>query len=76
MSDATDGDLIDTLWNVKEHTREDYTLFCIGFNRYIVECKATNLSYNSPFEIKDLIDTLWNVKMLDGLTPVIAGTEI
>ena len=34
-----DGDLIDTQWNVNSSIDVDYMEWCLGFNRYIVECK-------------------------------------
>ena len=35
------GDLIDTLWNVKLTRWIAQRTFHLGFNRYIVECKAS-----------------------------------
>ena len=66
------NDLIDTLWNVKVSGELNEVVAELGFNRYIVECKA--LSAASAFACSpDLIDTLWNVKDARQQVPELLG---
>ena len=49
------------MWNVKDIENERGDVQQARFNRYIVECKGTDL-FRSLKLNSDLIDTLWNVK--------------
>ena len=57
------GDLIDTLWNVKEYVETKTITRIKRFNRYIVECKVIVEVMVIISALIDLIDTLWNVKV-------------
>ena len=52
--------LIETLWNVKTHSRRSLRT-AVGINRNIMECKGTDRAY-TPVGYGVLIETLWNVK--------------
>ena len=48
----------------------------MGFNRYIVECKAQIKVDSINKIIQDLIDTLWNVKAYITCSPYAANSGI
>ena len=54
-------ELIDTLWNVNVYSLNSF-VSDNGINRYIMECKWTELFRVGKFCF-ELIDTLWNVNL-------------